>query len=276
VSYRKGTGISWVLPLLLLLPPAANLAWDLWRGRSRVDADASGRSGPGPAGGQEEILAAAAENAAARQRIHDLEGELRALRFWSAAADDRYAPLHARVLRLSDPSPRRSSFWIWAPSLEGVTVRTPVVHPASQVLVGRVERIAPGGIARVQTVFDPFFRVRFRILPPPGTPADSTPLEAWGFLSGTGQTDPKHHPILQIRHPGADLPYKGEEMVVTDGDDGHFPGGIQIGEMVRTPDGEGFEVRSFVVLAEISDAILLVDRAAFRAAAEEAERKARR
>ena len=43
------------------------------------------------------------------QRVRDLEGQLRGLSAWKLAAGGRWEPLPAEAIRLSDPSPRRSS-----------------------------------------------------------------------------------------------------------------------------------------------------------------------
>jgi hypothetical protein len=134
-----------------------------------------------------------------------------------------------------------------------------------------VERIFRDlGLARVQTLRDQFFRVRFRY------------REVTGFLWGTGQTDDRGRPLLEIRHLSAEVGFREGETVATEGDDGRYPRGLPIGVLVRRkaapaasadPPAEGaasapgvsaggeFRVRGDFRLEWIPEVIILSDRA---------------
>ena len=249
---RSGlTGISWILPFLLLLPPLGNMAWEFHRSRTQ-----------GKDEGADGILRDAADlivGASYRQDILDLQQKLDALQPWSQGREPRFRPVQAELVRVADPSPKRSAFLVWTDrdSLGAATIRTPVVNTKLQTLVGRLERIWPDlRLARVQTVQDRFFRVRFRY---------GKDLEGWGFLGGTGLADGDGRPLLEIRHLGIEVALQEGDPVVTDGNDGVFPAGIPIGTLVNpnpSQPGNGlFKVRSYFSIGEINDVILLVDQA---------------
>jgi hypothetical protein len=237
-------GAGWVLPLLLLLPPAAHFFWDFEKSRTRraEGVAASGPQEPPPA----------VQTASLRQLLWEKERELKLLRGWSQS-QPRYVGLRAEVVHLADLSPRRSGFWIWAEGFQGATTRSAVVY--RETLVGRVERIwADRGVAQVQTLRDQYFRVRFRY------------GEAKGFLFGTGRVDGSGRPLLEIRHLGVETGFREGERVFTDGDDGWFPAGLPIGTLVRSSpegaEGRGFEVRGEFPVEGLPEVVLLVDRAA--------------
>jgi len=249
---RPPPGFSWILPLLLLLPPLCNLSWDLYRNHY-----SSALAGSEPAGSRISLNAGTDSDNLDRiskdrerqlQWERDREGQR--LQVWRELFP-RYKPLAADVIHLADPSPRRNAFWIWARDLREVVPDTPVVHPDVQNLIGRVDRIWPDlGIARVQTLRDPYFRVRFRY------------REAWGFLWGKGTVDSRGRPLLEIRHMGLEVAFQDDETVFTDGDDGVYPGGISIGTLFRSnPLKSSFQVRGVFCLDKISRVMLLVDRA---------------
>ena len=79
---------------------------------------------------------------------------------------------------------------------------------------------APLKLARVQTLLDPFFRVRFRS------------AEGEGILWGTERTDAEGRPLLEVHHltPAGTLP--GGARVHTSGEDGIYPPGVLIGEVI--------------------------------------------
>jgi cell shape-determining protein MreC len=248
-----GGGLSWFLPLLLLAPPAANVVWDFQRSRVRALAPPAGIEKVEDISGS----AAAAEIASLRHLLDEKERALQVLRIWSQLPESRYEPVPADSIRFSDPSPRRSGLWIWAASIEGVNPRTAVVNTSPQALVGRVERAPSDRLLRVQTVQDRFFRVRFSY---GGT--------GWGFLWGTGKVDDEKRPLLEIRHPGNEAPFREGDVALTDGSDGFYPKGIPIGTLVRIRPGDTedcYLVRSFLSIEAIAEVVLLVDRAALEA-----------
>ena len=250
MSSRRSTPLSWLLPLLLLLPPAGNLFWDFYPRRTR--ALAGGASADSPVAVEASVLRRVFEDQE-HQLEWEREREAQRVRRWGQLLG-RYTPLGADVIRLDDLSPRRNSFWVWSDSLAGVGSHTAVVHGDLEALVGIVKGAWPDrGIARVQTVWDRYFRVRFRY------------REAWGFLSGTGEVDAEGRPLLEIRHLGAEVAFVEGDTVVTDGEDGYYPGNIPIGTLFRQAAGERnggqFMVRGIFSLGKVSRVMLLVDRA---------------
>ncbi|MGH9363593.1 MAG: rod shape-determining protein MreC, partial [Thermoanaerobaculia bacterium] len=221
------------------------------RGRAeRGGAVAAGTAEETPAGGLDET-SARAQVQTLRQLIWAKEQELVQIR-GAVHEQPRYAPLRAEVIQFADVSPRRDGFWVWANGLEGVTARTAATHRGA--LVGRVEQVfAERGLARVATLRDPYFRVRFRY------------REASGFLWGTGAADSLGRPLLEIRYLTVEVGFQEGEMVFTEGGDGYFPPHLPIGVLVlsgRERDGPGrFLVRAEHRPDKLAEAILLVDRA---------------
>jgi cell shape-determining protein MreC len=233
------------------VPPAGNLFLELRRSRAERSAGVEA-SLPAPAGLEAAVL---------KQRLWEKERELKLLTR-SGQGQPRYTTLRADVIHLADLSPRRDAFWIWAEDLAGVRASTAVSY--REALVGRVERVwTERGVGRVQTLRDPFFRVRFRY------------GDAWGFLVGTGRTDREGRPLLEIRHLAVEVAFREGDRVFTDGDDGYYPRGLPIGSLVRS-DQEKAEAGDFLVRGEFSldripEVVLFIDRAALdsRAAGKE-------
>lgn len=260
---RGNTTGPWALPLvLLLLPPVGNLVRDLQLSRTARERMALlGLTAADPTAG--------IEAARLGQLLLDKDRELQLLR-GAVQAQPRYAPLRAEPIHLGDLSPRRDAFWIWAEGFPGVTPRTAVTYRGE--LIGRVERVFRDlGLARVQTLKDSYYRVRFRY------------RQATGFLWGTGETDDQGRPLLEIRHLSAEVGFREGETVATEGDDGRYPRGLPIGVLVRRkvapavsadppaeaasaglragPEGGEFRVRGEFRLDWIPEVVLLADRA---------------
>ena len=258
-----------LLPLaLLLLPPLGNVVWNVARKGGEPGQASTGEQVEGvtPASDPVSLLAQIEGQrvrvAGLEQMIQSKDEELKLLRGWRQL-QPRYAALRADVIALGDLSPRRSSFAVYASSgLDGVRVSTPVVF--RDALVGRVERLLEtglfgneGGLARVQTLRDPYFRVRFRY------------REASGFLLGTGTTDAQGYPLLELRYLDVEVGFKLDEAVTTEGGDGRFPRDLVIGFIVRSDtsrsDALGYRVRGAFRLDQLREVALLVDQAALQA-----------
>jgi rod shape-determining protein MreC len=262
MSHRRSSPLSWLLPLLLLLPPAGNFLWDFHERRAR--ALAGGASADSPVAVEAAVLRRVFDDQE-RQLEWAREREAQRVRRWSQLLG-RYTPLGADVIRLADLSPRRNSLWVWGDTLTGVGNHTAVVHGDLEALVGIVKGVSPDrGIARIQTVWDRYFRVRFRY------------REAWGFLYGSGEVDAAGRPLLEIRHLGAEVAFTEGDAVTTDGEDGYYPSGIPIGTLFRQGIGERnggqFMVRGIFALGQVSRVMLLVDRAGLEVRASAARKE---
>ena len=245
---RGATGSGLILPLmLLLLPPAGNIFWELHTGRRS-------RERLGNAGLTAEDPEAGTRISTLRQLLLDKERELEILRGWSLE-EPRHVPLLTDVVHTGDLSPRRHALWLWGTGFQGVTSRTSVAFRGA--LVGRVDRVFEGRrLARVMSLMDPYFRVKFRY----GKQSDSI-----GFLWGTDRADTQGRPFLEIRLLKREVRFQQGEPVFTAGGDGFFPSGLLIGRLVRVEESQQQD-RRFQVLAEyrpdaLAEVVLLVDRA---------------
>ncbi len=234
--------LTFFLGGVLLVPPLAHLVTREWR-RSWPDPEVH------PAKRVEDLER---ELAGSQKQLALRERELEALSEWKRQKPE-FAPRAARVLPLADPSPRRHALWISCGDDGRVRRETPVVQGGA--LVGQVDWAAPGRtFARVQTLSDPYFRVRFRY------------RDAWGFLSGTGESRSGGPPLLEIQFLGTEVHFQEGEKVFTDGKDGIYPDGLLIGELVsaqpgKNPSGKrGFRVRAAIAPADLQEVVLLVDR----------------
>jgi hypothetical protein len=215
--------------LLLVAPPAARLSLSA---RSR----GAGAAEAGAALAQLEAQVDALEEQL-RRAHEDLA------RLGGAPSSERYRVSLGDVIPVSDPSPRRGALWASLRDPERVARDSAVLWESR--LVGRVREVyrAPG-LARVATLLDADFRVRFRC------------GDVSGMLHSTGRSDPRDdHPLLEIRHlsrPG-ELP-EGEP-VFTAGDDGIYPPGLRIGVLRRDPTA-GTQSGNQLVSADLSGAEL--------------------
>ncbi|MBI4582462.1 MAG: hypothetical protein HY717_00315 [Planctomycetes bacterium] len=234
--------LTFFLGGVLLIPPLAHVGWREWR-RRRLDPEAHLAK---RVEDLERELASAQKQLALRER------ELEVLSEWKRQKPE-FAPRAARVLPLADPSPRRHALWISCGEDGRIHRETPVVQGGA--LVGQVDWAVPGRpFVRVQTISDPYFRIRFRY------------RDAWGFLSGTGESKGGDRPLLEIQFLGAEVHFQEGDKVFTDGKDGIYPDGLLIGELVaaqpgKNPSGKGdFRIRAAISPADLKEVILLVDR----------------
>ena len=204
-----------LLAFLLCLPPGLRLGLHFWKRPSAGD----GASAPErPDTGE-----------AALDELRRIEGARRL-----PTLDDpegRYHLVPADVLPVNDPSGRRSALWVVARGSQNVPVDTAAVwHDETSPhgeLAGRATReLSPTRLARVQTILDPGFRVRFRH------------EGASGMLFGTGR-EHEGHPILELKYVVNGDQLDEGEPVFTEGGDGVYPPSVLIGHLRRAADCGG-------------------------------------
>lgn len=169
----------------------------------------------------------------------------------NAAPNARYQIALVDILPLDDPSPSRSVAWgwsregqelvsdsaaVWTSDLQEIPATPAPASPpgpeageanrpriaGEHVLVGRVLSVPGGGaLARIQTIQDPLFRVRFR--------TDG----ASGILWGTGSSREDGSPLLELQHVTDRREIKEGAAVFTEGGDGLYPEGLLIGYLER-------------------------------------------
>ena len=235
--------------LLLALPPAARLIQDALR---RPET-----------GSYPQTLAGRDSAVVLEQRLREAEADLKALNV--PLQRQRYGRVLGEVLPMNDPAAARSSLFVALRSFASMRDDVAVVS-ATHSLVGRAidvfssarawatpeegEAVGPissddgrrFALARVQTVLDPAFRVRF------------SSGGARGVLYGTGETTSDGAPLLRTHLlQGADRLEPGDR-VVTDRGDELYPGGIAIGTVV---DGQALgqlkvRHRTFLVRADVN------------------------
>jgi len=206
MSRRKGRGgrpIHVLVALILAAPPCVRLGLHVF-------------SVPGGAAGPDSD-----ETAALRAKLEAAREELRIANLDLAARDlghslPSYRIVLAESLPIEDPSPRRNSLWVSCRGATLVPDGTPAI--AGEALAGRVAS-AHGALhlARIETLLDPAFRVRFR------------KEGASGMLWGTGHVSSGGKPILELRHLSEAAALAPGEPVYTEGGDGVYPEGILIG-----------------------------------------------
>ena len=219
------------------------------------------------------------------------QNELRSLRSVASVlsgrtagpADRLAARWHAaivEVLPFADPSPSRRALWVslhgvelpsrtgaspWAAGVSGVGgAPQDAAAVSGDRLIGRLVDTPSGALCgRIQTVEDPFFRVRFRI--------DDT----LGVLWGTGRRTTDGRPLLEVHHRTTSSVLEAGTVLVTAGDDGIFPPGLAIGEVAQesavaaeeragsAEDGGGdlTLVAAYPLSSALHELVLLTDRA---------------
>ncbi len=239
------------LATLLVLPPCLRLLLESPAPEARDSPD--------------ETKALKIEISSLRRELTRARAELEAQAAFKAT--DRQEVALARILPLSDPSPSRGVMWGHIPSGRAIPVDSAVLWKAppdtdgslrhGQALVGRVLSEVPGAaIVRIQTLFDPEFRVRFKH------------AGASGILWGTDRRS-NGLPILEIRHLTQLVELKEGEALVTEGHDGVYPEGLLIGFVEREGPNEpslGAEkghlrVRAAVSPTGLSEVAIAIDQA---------------
>ena len=231
--------------LLLVLCPA------LWRA---VETNRT------PLGGEQSLEAArmALEVAHLRESNRRLQEELRvmsSIEHDSRSAEKtagRYRAFSLDLLSFGDPDPGRRALWVRMDPDYGVHDDATVMYQGT--LVGRLVKLPwIERVARVQTLADPGFRVKFLC---EGTR---------GILYGTGrrEEDGERRPVLEARHLLPLGPLPAGAPVVTAGGDGIYPPGILIGQVLDAEEHSAAhpEVRAALSPEDASEVIALVDLA---------------
>jgi hypothetical protein len=160
--------------------------------------------------------------------------------------DPRWRVTLAEALPWDDPSPDRRALWaVVRGRLEDAEATAAL---AGGVLAGRVRRFYRRlSLAKVETLFDASFRVRFAAGAPAaagtgaaGPPGGATPESgsaASGMLCGTGRSA-RGSALLEIRRLSTPTALKPGQPVFTEGGDGVYPPGILIG-YVEATGGDG-------------------------------------
>jgi len=182
------------------------------------------------------------ENGVLKQRVQELEVELKGKEELTAENDrlksllnlketNKYKVLPARIIG-RDPSAWFDSSVINRGSLDGVKLNMPVVTDGG--LVGRVTAVSP-----LTAQVDLITRDKSGVGGVIGEIGSSTAL---GVISGTSKKD-----LLEMRYvPGSTNVQVGQS-VFTTGQDGIFPAGLKIGDIVNVGGGSASEALQILV-----------------------------
>jgi len=182
------------------------------------------------------------ENGVLKQRVQELEVELKGKEELTAENDrlksllnlketNKYKVLPARIIG-RDPSAWFDSSVINRGSLDGVKLNMPVVTDGG--LVGRVTAVSP-----LTAQVDLITRDKSGVGGVIGEIGSSTAL---GVVSGTSKKD-----LLEMRYvPGSTNVQVGQS-VFTTGQDGIFPAGLKIGDIVNVGGGSASEALQILV-----------------------------
>ncbi len=201
--------------------------------------------------------------AEAAHRLRQAERDLEALGV--TLVSEEYERVLARVLSTHDPAADRGAMYV------GVRSRKPIPADITAIttdylLAGRVVDVVepPFGaeerfaIARIQTVLDRYFRVRFVTGDPAG--------DVRGLAGGTGTLTEDGHPLLEIIFlDGSRAPEEGEAILTAPMDQVYAPG-IRIGTVTLDAGSPNLKrrnrlplIRSEVALLRQDQVILLAD-----------------
>jgi rod shape-determining protein MreC len=172
------------------------------------------------------------ENTALKQRVQELEVEVRQredlaaenrrlLSLLDLKEQSQYRVLTARIIG-RDPSAFFDSSIINRGSLDGVKLNMPIV--ANGGLVGRVTAVSP-----LTAQVDLITRDKSGVGAVVGEIGGSNAL---GVVSGTSKKD-----LLEMRYVSGSIEVSVGQIVYTTGQDGIFPSGLKIGEIVNIVQG---------------------------------------
>ncbi|MFL6469186.1 MAG: rod shape-determining protein MreC [Pyrinomonadaceae bacterium] len=172
------------------------------------------------------------ENTELRSQIQELQVELKGKEELSAEnerlrslldlkSQSKYKPLIARVIG-RDPSIWFDSSIIDRGSMDGVKLNMPVVTNGG--LVGRITAVGP-----LTSQIDLITRDKSGVGGVVGEISDSSAL---GVVSGTSKRD-----VVEMRYVSGSVEVKPGQMVYTTGQDGIYPAGLRIGEIVEVVTG---------------------------------------
>lgn len=172
------------------------------------------------------------ENAQLKQRIQELEVELKAkddlaaenarlTRLLDLKERSRHRVLTARIIG-RDPSVWFDSIIINRGSLDGVKLNMPVVTDGG--LLGRISAVGP-----LTAQVDLLTRARSGVGGVVGEVGNSGAL---GVLIGSGKSE-----LLEMRYVSGTVEVTPGQIVYTSGQDGIYPPGLKIGEIVEVESG---------------------------------------
>jgi len=172
------------------------------------------------------------ENAQLKQRVQELEVELKAKddlaaenarlsRLLELKERSRYRVLTARIIG-RDPSVWFDSIIINRGSLDGVELNMPVITDGG--VVGRISAVGP-----LTAQADLLTRSRSGI---GGVVGEIGASGALGVLVGSGNRD-----LLEMRYVSGSVTVEPGQAVYTSGQDGIYPPGLKIGEIVEVERG---------------------------------------
>lgn len=178
------------------------------------------------------LRSAQSENDQLKQRIQELELELKQKQELSSenarlkslldlTEQSKYKVLTARIIG-RDPSKWFDSSILNRGSLDGVTLNMPVVDAGG--LVGRVTAVSP-----LTCQVDLVTRNKSGLGAVVGQIGESNAL---GVISGTGKSD-----LLEMRYVSGTVEVQVGQSVFTSGQDGIYPPGLKVGEIVNLVSG---------------------------------------
>ncbi len=179
-----------------------------------------------------ELRSAQDENTQLKERVQELEVELkgrsdleseneRLRQLLDLKEKSKYRVLSARIIG-RDPSAWFNSAVINRGSLDGVALNMPVVTDGG--LVGRVTAVGPL-TAQVDLITHDKSGLGAVI----GEIGNSNAL---GVVSGTGKTD-----VIEMRYVSGSIEVQPGQIVFTTGQDGIYPDGLKVGEIVEVISG---------------------------------------
>jgi len=178
------------------------------------------------------LRSAQSENDALKQRVQELEVEIKQKEDLSAEnsrlksllqlkESSKYKVVTARIIG-RDPSIWFDSSIVNRGSLEGIKLNMPVVMEGG--LVGRVTQVSP-----INSQVDLITRSKSGIGAVVGQIGGSNAL---GVVTGTGKSD-----ILEMRYVPGYVDVQVGQPVFTSGQDGIYPAGLKVGEIVNIVTG---------------------------------------
>lgn len=184
------------------------------------------------------LRSAQSENDQLKQRVQELEVEVQQKEDLAAENErlksllelkeqSRYTALPARIIG-RDPSAWFNSSIINRGSLDGVKLNMPIVTNGG--LVGRVTAVSPlTAQVDLVTKFDSVNKDKSSLGGVVGALGASNAL---GVVSGTGKKE-----LLEMNYVPGSVEVKAGETVYTTGQDGIYPAGLKIGEIVEVRSG---------------------------------------
>lgn len=172
------------------------------------------------------------ENSQLKQRIQELEVELKGTQdlatenerlrsLLGLREESKYSILPARVIG-RDPSVWFDSAIVDRGSLDGIKLNMPVVSDGG--IVGRVTAVGP-----LTSQIDLITRDKSGLGAIVGEVGESNSL---GVISGTSERD-----LLELRYVAGSVEVKEGQIVYTTGQDGIYPQGLRVGEVVEVRSG---------------------------------------